>query len=121
MEISVGTDLEEVARVARWLFEGKGLDRLFTDSELAYAKSKGAGEAQTLTGLYCAREAFCKAVGEGVGLLMRREMEIVHEPGGRPSLRLWGETAKRFSSYSFSVSISHSKDYATATVIAWRP
>lgn len=120
MDISVGTDLEEVARFARWLTEGRGLSRLFTPDELSYAQSKGAGAARTLAGMFCAREAFCKAVGEGVGLLLRREMEVVHEPGGRPALRLWGRTAERFAEYSFSLSISHSKDYAVATVVAWR-
>lgn len=57
--------------------------------------------------------------GSGIDSALR-EIEVVPEKSGRPSLRLSGWTEKigrRKRVYEYTVSISHSGDFAIASVI----
>ena len=56
----IGIDLCEGARMQRLLDEGHSLRRMFTEEEQAYIKSKGASAAQTMAGLFAAKEAVLK-------------------------------------------------------------
>ena len=59
-----GTDIEKTEKI-KDAFE-KIKNRVYTDGELAYIESRGAGKFQTATGIFCAKEAFSKAIGTGI-------------------------------------------------------
>ena len=109
-----GTDIEKTERI-KAAFEKIG-NRVYTDCELAYIESRGAGKFQTATGIFCAKEAFSKAIGTGIAGFSLKDVEVRHSSLGRPYFAFSGKLS-HFSSDRFSLSISHTEDIATATVI----
>ena len=74
-----------------------------------------------LSGLFAAKEAALKALGtgwaEGLGF---RQIEVVRQPSGAPSLRLHDAAAQRsqqLGATSFHLSITHERAYAAAVAI----
>ena len=88
----IGVDLCEIARMQAWLDEGRSLRRLFTEEEQAYIASKGATAAQTMAGLFAAKEAVLKAMGTGMTIPMT-DIVITHTDLGQPIVILQGKAA----------------------------
>ena len=63
----LGMDLCEIARMEKQLRDDRFLARFFTPGEIEYVRSRGAGAAATLAGLFAPREALGKALGGGRG------------------------------------------------------
>ena len=61
----LGLDLCEISRMEKMLKDSRFMDRYFTAQEAAYVRSRGAGAARTLAGLFASREALGKALGGG--------------------------------------------------------
>ena len=114
MTVQVGTDLVRVSRLEN---RGAGfLKRTFTTAEIELC----AGRTQSLAGRWAAKEAVMKALGVGIGELPMTDIEVGSEDSGRPVLSLRGmahDLAEQAGIVSWSVSIAHDGDYATATVI----
>lgn len=120
-EIANGIDLVEISRF-RSLREGikhRFIARVFTPREI----EECAGRDASLAGLFAAKEAAVKALGCGIGEVTWQEMEILADGLGKPTLHLHGNAAKRsqdLSWKSWSVSITHTREYAAAIVTALR-
>lgn len=108
----IGTDIEEIRRIER-IGRNKPnlLRRLFYPEEWAYALTK-ANPWQTLTGIWCAKEAVWKACS-GMGDVSVRDICILHLPSGKPEVRI--EPGK--SMPGIAVSISHTAQHATAVAL----
>lgn len=110
--IGTGIDIVEVKRlkqsIKKWgkLF----LNRVFTEKEIAYAKSKRFAY-EHLAGRFAAKEAVIKATGGGEFAF--KDIEVTNNQTGKPFICL----AKNKKKYKISVSISHIKDYAVASAI----
>ena len=96
---------------------------IFTPAEREYCFSRPEPFIQ-LAGRFAAKEACLKALGTGLsgsgidGSL--QEIEVTSGKSGRPELSLKGWTGKmgrRKKVFQYTVSISHSGDYAVASVI----
>ncbi len=113
--ISIGVDIEEISR-----FEGKErgkdanfLARIFTEKELDYCY-KNKNYASHLCGKYCAKEAAVKALTNfNINNVYYGDIEILNKDNGIPFVNL-----PKYPDIKFKVSVSHSKLYATATVLA---
>ncbi|HEY7348730.1 MAG TPA: holo-ACP synthase [Ktedonobacterales bacterium] len=118
--VLVGIDLVEVERIAQTVarFDARFLKRVFTPEEL----QEGRRRMTWLAGRFAAKEACAKALGTGVGgAVAWRDMEILRQPGGKPSLRLLGDAAARAAALDIAqidLSISHTHRYAIAVVVA---
>jgi holo-[acyl-carrier protein] synthase len=120
---SVGIDLVRISRIAESLelFGAQFLQRVFTETEIAYATSTPALTAERLAARFAAKEATVKALGfaeNGVGW---RDIEIERRPSGACDLVLHGvarDAARERGVEELSVSLSHEGDYATAVVLA---
>jgi len=107
--IGIGTDLEEVSRLAR--LKKPALQRVFTAAELEYCKKS----AQSLTARWAAKEAVIKALPfDGIAL---KKIEIIKDKNGKPGVIVHDERAKKIS---FKLSLSHTKKHAIAFVVAYR-
>ncbi len=113
----VGCDLVEIDRVEKSARNEAFLRRVYTEAELAYA----GGRAETLAGMFAAKEALSKAVGAGLSGVSLRETEVCRAKSGQPYLVLHGRTAERFGEMTFFLSISHDRTAAMAVVTAFRP
>lgn len=89
----IGIDLCEISRMQELLDSGRSLRRLFSEEEQTYIMSKGATAAQTMAGLYAAKEAVLKALGTGMSVAMT-DIRITHTPLGQPQVTLTGKAAE---------------------------
>ena len=122
MNLSCGVDLIEVARVAavvaRW--GDRFLNRIYTSGEVAYCR----GRVPELAVRFAAKEATSKALGTGIVGISWREMEVVPDRRGKPTMVLHGKAAARAVEIGldrFEVSLSHSREMAIAMVVAIGP
>ena len=112
--LSVGIDLIRVSRIAESLeaFGERFLARVFTTSELAYAR----GYPERLAARFAAKEAVKKALElDGIAWT---DIEVVKHPSGACSVQLHGPAATAIGARSLALSLSHEGDFATAVVIA---
>lgn len=120
----IGTDLIEIDRM-RQALNRRGerlLWRLFTGREIGYCRAKRVPYPH-YAARFAAKEAFFKALGSGWrGGLRWNEVEVAHAEGGKPTLVLTG-TVQRWAEEkgvregNIQVSLTHSRDYASSTVI----
>lgn len=120
--LAVGVDLIEVTRITALMtrYGERFLTRIFTERELRYCN----GQAHQLAARFAAKEAVSKALGvgiqhsEGVGW---REIEIVSDGRGKPSVLLAGKAQQRANELgltTFAISLSHTRAQAIAMVVA---
>ena len=117
--VRTGVDLIEISRVEAVMrrYGPRFLNRVFTPQEQA----DSGGWAASLAARFAAKEAAAKALGCGIGLIGWLDIEITRDPERRPGLVLHGEARQRAQELrlrEWSVSLSHSRDYAIALVVA---
>ena len=121
--IGHGIDIIEVSRIAgmREDHTDRFLERCFTPGERAYAESSRRRD-EHLAVRFAAKEAVLKALGTGWrdGIAWT-DVEVVLLPTGQPTLQLHGkaaEVAEQLGVRKWSVSLSHTEQYAAASAIA---
>lgn len=116
--MKIGCDIAKIEKFIKT--EDNFLQKYFTANEVEYIKSKNVKhQPQTIAGLFCAKEAFLKAVALGMGNGVKLvDIEITHEQSGKPQISYHGKTDE-ISSHQFDVSISHDDDIAMAVVVAY--
>ncbi len=116
---SVGIDLVETARFRVKLSDEKFLSKVFTKSEIEYIKSKNSdGQVQSAAARFAAKEALGKALKIGIFKFSLTDIEVEKEPSGAVGFKLHGKIAEYAKGYSFSLSLTHTKNYASAVVLA---
>jgi holo-[acyl-carrier protein] synthase len=128
MIVGVGVDMIEVKRVQRALKDvriGRRFrDRVYTENEIRYCERKGQGKYLSYAGRFAAKEAVMKALGRGWGSKVGwGDIEVLPAAGGKPEVYLRDKAsvlARELKIENFSLSITHTKDYALAYVIAHR-
>jgi len=112
----VGIDLLEIERLERALERRPRLaERLFTDSERAYAATR-ARPAMHLAARFCAKEAVAKALG--LREWSWRDVEVVGGGDEPPRVRLSGSAAARAGELGAEVRVSLTHTRATAGAVA---
>jgi holo-[acyl-carrier protein] synthase len=122
MICGTGVDIAETARIENSLDRHgeRFTKKVFTPAEIAYCdKFKNRGERYAAR--FAAKEAAFKALGTGWQDGIRwLDVEVVHQPSGKPELVLSGralEVARELRVTQMSISISHSDRYVVAMVI----
>ncbi|MDR3772086.1 MAG: holo-ACP synthase [Terracidiphilus sp.] len=122
MVIGLGIDLAEIGRIQKSIdrYGGRLLDRVYTPAEQAYCLRK-RNWAESFAARFAAKEAGAKALGTGISRGVNwLEIEVVREPGGRPTLHLHGRAAERAALMGvahIALSITHTSELAMATVV----
>lgn len=110
----LGLDLCAIPRMQELLDSNRPLRRMFAEAEEAYIRSKGAAAAQTMAGLFAAKEAVLKALGTGMTIPMT-DVVITHTDLGQPLVTLSGKAAQLGG--SVLLTITHEGDMAAASAI----
>ena len=123
MIAGLGIDLCEISRMEKLLENEHFLTRYFSNEEREYISGKGKSGAQSMAGIYAAKEALVKALGCGIVTADLGTVNVTHDKYGKPSYVLQGEYArlaedKRIS--SFYLSITHDGGVAAAVCVAER-
>ena len=116
--ITVGVDIIELWRIKavvdRW---GQSfLDRIYTKEELIYCRNR----IPQLAARFAAKEAVMKALGTGIRGVGWRDIETTRQRGQAPRITLHDRAkarASRMGMTDLALSLSHSRDYALASVV----
>ena len=118
MEIlGIGSDIVEISRIEDMCGRSPEFEpRVFTEAELTYCRSKG-NRFLHLAARFAGKEAVAKAFGRPFSW---QEVEIYTEPSGKPGVRLSGRALEAADGARALISMSHSRDYATAVAVLVR-
>ena len=119
MKLTTGVDIIEIERFAGTIarHENRFKERYFTPREIEQSGEKIA----SLAARFAAKEAVSKALGTGMGKIRPIDMEVVQNENRAPHLHLHGEASRYAESlglHTWSISLSHSDQYAVAFVVA---
>jgi holo-[acyl-carrier protein] synthase len=122
MTVGTGIDIAETRRIEQALerHRERFSRKIFTPSEIAYCE-RFKNKAERYAARFAAKEAAFKALGTGWAKGIRwLDVEITHQPSGKPELQLSGrarELANELGVTRAVVSISHANRYVVAQVI----
>ncbi|MGH9407748.1 MAG: holo-ACP synthase [Terriglobia bacterium] len=122
MIVGTGIDIADTHRIRESIkrYGGRFRNRIYTPGEIAYCE-RFKDTAERYAARFAAKEAAFKALGTGWKAGVRwLDVEIVHQPGGRPDLVLRGRAeaiAREMGVARMAVSLSHAHRYAMAQVI----
>ena len=112
----LGLDLCEIARMEKQAGNERFLNRYFNEGEISYIRTKGKNAAQTMAGIYAAKEALSKALGTGITFDLK-EISIYHDEAGMPAYSLSGKAEKLGEGDRFRLSITHDGGIAAAVCV----
>ena len=115
-QMRVGLDMCGISRMEEHVRDTRFLNRFFTDEEAEYILSKGTCAAQTLAGIFAAKEAFVKALGTGISMPMK-DVGVTHAQAGQPCYHLTGKAKELAGNAQCTLSITHEGDMAAAVCI----
>jgi holo-[acyl-carrier protein] synthase len=122
MIVGTGIDITEVSRIAAAItrFGDRFLQRVYTPREIKYCQSK-RNASERFAARFAAKEAAMKAIGTGLRRgVTWQDVEVGHEPGGRPTIIFTGKAAEfadRLGAKRVALSLTHIADTAMAQVI----
>ena len=120
-KFSSGIDIIEIERIANVLkkHEIRFLNRIYTKDEIKFCR----GRTPELAARFAAKEAVMKALGTGTHGVGWKDIEVLPNKRGKPLVFLYGRAANRAEKISLrglEISLSHSKEYALASVVGER-
>ncbi len=125
MIIGCGIDLVSIKRieniVRRW--GDNFICRIFTPLEQEYCEKK-SNKYQSYAGKFAAKEALLKALGLGLRGVNWKEIEVINDNLGQPTIKTSGRLKEITSNKKvdkYFLTISHTKEYALAEVILEGP
>lgn len=122
MILGLGTDLVEVARIAKSISAHgeRFTHRIFTARERTYSEAK-ANANERFAARFAAKEAAMKALGTGLsGGIRWTDIEVGNDDAGKPFLQLHGvagEVAAKLGVKRTWVSLTHTSMTASAVVL----
>ena len=117
MIIGIGLDIVDIARWRRSLEQIA--DQVFTPDELAACADR-VDRVDALAARFAAKEACLKALHAGIRRGGLRQVEVIPDASGAPTVRLTGELADRARAARVRrahVSLSHHEGFAAAVVV----
>lgn len=115
MILGIGTDIADIARIEKIIKNTNFCERFFTDNENKYFEQRKFS-SQTVAGNFAAKEAVAKALGTGVRGFFLKDIEVLRDELGKPYVNISGK-AGELCKGKIHISISHSREYATAFAV----
>jgi holo-[acyl-carrier protein] synthase len=120
-QLHLGVDIIEISRIRqaiqRW--QGHFLERIYTEKELKLYGSK----IDSLAARFAGKEATMKALSALENDIAWRDIEILSDSQGKPTVSLYGNALKQLKHLGLiglEISLSHSRENAVALVIGLR-
>ncbi len=122
MKVLTGIDIIEIKRVEDSIkqFGSSFLDKIYTNKEIEYCESRKMSKYQHYAARFAAKEAIYKAIStfsnnEG-SRIDWKDMEVINLEDGKPVVKLKNIDFKD-KIECIDISISHCKEYATASAV----
>ncbi len=118
---SIGIDLIEIHRIKNSINRPNFLNKILGENEYSQLKQRKFS-AQSVAVNFCAKEAFLKSLGKGLGDFKLTEIELLREKSGQPYLSFNGKALEfvNAENIKFSVSATHTENYASVVVLAYK-
>ena len=116
MITGLGMDLCRISRMEKLISDERFLERYFTKDEITYIHARGNNAAQTMAGIFAAKEAFAKALGTGIAFDLK-DAGVYHNTEGMPGYVLSGQAELLAAGDRFHLSISHDSGIAAAVCV----
>lgn len=126
MIIGIGSDLCNIDRIGETLarFGERFINRVFTETERDRSERR-AERVASYAKRFAAKEACAKALGTGLRMgVAWREMGVVNQKSGKPTLELTGDAAARLAAITppghravIHLTITDDKPFAQAFVV----
>ena len=126
MIIGIGSDLCNIDRIGETLarFGERFINRVFTETERERSERR-AERVASYAKRFAAKEACAKALGTGLRMgVAWREMGVVNQKSGKPTLELTGDAAARLAAITppghravIHLTITDDKPFAQAFVV----
>ena len=110
--MKIGIDIQDTKRMKTIIGTSK-MARIFSERELEYLESKNFA-LQSVAGLYCAKEAYFKALGTGIAHSKLNSVEVLHDERGAPYLEV---NSEKCEADKITLSISHTQGIAVAVCV----
>ncbi|AAP05214.1 holo-ACP synthase [Chlamydia caviae] len=114
----IGTDIIEISRIRKAIkaHSQRILNKIFTKREQEYCLSL-TNPYPSFAARFAAKEAVAKALGTGIGKVVRwKDIEIL-KSSKHPEVYLPERVYKELGISKVLLSISHSREYATAVAV----
>lgn len=112
---NIGIDIIEIKRIESAIKKNsRFLDKVYTEYEKNYIKSKGKNYYRTAAGIFSAKEAVSKSIGTGIKEITWKDIKLYYDENGAPKVK---PIVLEDSIYSFEISISHNQETAMAVSI----
>jgi len=113
-----GVDIIEIARIRRVIdrWGERFLYRVYTEAEIMLCRNRTG----PLATRFAAKEAVMKALGTGVRGVGWKEIEVLSERSGKPTVHLYGNArnkANKLGIDELAISLSDSRENAIAIVV----
>jgi holo-[acyl-carrier protein] synthase len=130
MIVGIGSDLIDIRRVEKTLarFGERFTHRCFTEVERDKSDRR-QNRAASYAKRFAAKEACSKALGSGIAMgVAWRDMGVVNDPSGKPTMRLTGWAAERLAAltppgFAARIDLTITDDYPLAqafvVISAW--
>lgn len=116
----VGIDSIDSIRMEKHLEDKLFLNKYFTEYEIEYANLT-INKTLRLAGIFCAKEAFLKALGIGIGGgIDLKDIEVRHMESGKPFLNLSESANKYLENHQLKeiqMNISHTNSFSFAVCV----
>ena len=114
-----GIDIIEIHRIKEVCqkYPNRFMKKIFTDQEIDYCR----GRFPQIAARFASKEAVMKALGTGIRGVPWKSIEVYRPRGKAPQIRLYGNAkrkAEELGIKEIAISISHSRNYAVASVVA---
>jgi holo-[acyl-carrier protein] synthase len=119
--IEIGLDTVEISRIEKAMKNKNFLNFILGEEEYDFFGKKGF-PLQSVAANFCCKEAFSKSISTGFRNFNFRNVQILRNELGKPFFIFSGNALKivKENKYKFSLSITHTKNYATAVVICFK-
>ncbi|MBR1742593.1 MAG: holo-ACP synthase [Lachnospiraceae bacterium] len=115
--IGIGTDQISCERVKKACESSSFLKKYYSEEEQSLIEKRQSRAATNFAG----KEAVSKAFGTGFAGIFPKEIEILRDEKGAPYVQLSGtarKTAENMGIFKIHISLTDTKEYASAFVIA---
>jgi holo-[acyl-carrier protein] synthase len=116
----IGVDVVHVSRMKRWQKIPGLCERFFHPDELSAALAKGNSADLSLAARFAAKEAFGKALGNGLAGIVLKDIMVKNRHNGQPEILVTGTALaalNKFGTARIHVSLTHERDNAIAMVV----
>ncbi len=116
MIVGLGTDIVLIDRVLKAIESERFLNKYYSEKEIVLINDNKKISASN----FCVKESFVKALGTGFRNINAKDIEVLRDELGKPYINVLGDLKTLINDDNVFVTISHTDEYVTSTVVIER-